>query len=76
MTMEMKPTCEQYHRLKVMKNEILKFIKGKGVKNMMYDNMETVAVPCNNVVECRDSEDEQWLCASSAFLSSIVKEVP
>ena len=32
MTMEMKLTCELYNRLKVMKNEILKFIKGKGVK--------------------------------------------
>ena len=31
----------------------------------MYPNMKTVAVACDGVVECKNREDEHWLCTNS-----------
>ena len=56
-----RPQCFE----KLVKNKAIKPQATVICQSPMYDNIETVAVPCNNVVECRDSEDEQWLCASS-----------
>ena len=34
-------------------------------RNEFYENVETIAVPCNDIIECAYGEDEHWLCKDS-----------
>ena len=52
---------------KLVKDKMLKPEATVVCPSPMYDNIMTVAVACDQIVECRNGEDEHWLCTNSKY---------
>ena len=52
---------------KLLEDKIIKPEATVICQSPMYNNTQTVAVACDQIVECADREDEPWLCTNSRY---------